>query len=84
MKNSKRNHTKNAYKNAINSALYGVGKSMHNPAVKYDEHSGFFVESSLMENNSRQSTIWEANFSASTGLPYCAPAYEDIEIEINK
>ena len=74
----KRNHTNNAYRNAIRDALYGAGLMMHSPAVKYDTVTGFFVESMLAANSPTETTVWAAAFSASTGKPYCAPSYVEI------
>ena len=73
-------HTRNAYKAAVKDALYGSGCRMHNPAVKYCTERGFFVESALTDNRETERTIWEANFSANTGKPYCLPRYEDLDI----
>ena len=80
MKNSKRNHTKNAYKTAVQAALYGEGCGIMHPAVKYNEATGFFVESDLLGNNPTETTVWVANFSADTGKPFCLPSYEEIEV----
>lgn len=76
MTSKKYGHTRNAYKNTVKNALYGV--EMHSPAVKYSESRGFFVESALTPNDDDARTIWEAGFCANTGKPYCLPKYEDI------
>ena len=73
---TKNGHTRNAYKTAINDALDGSGRQLHNPAVKYSAENGFYVESALIGDYA--ALIWSANFNAKTGKPYCVPSYDSL------
>lgn len=63
---------------AVHEALYGDGRRMHNPTVKWSAERGFFVESGIHGDNADEVRIWAANFSANTGKPYLLPTYNEV------
>lgn len=68
------------FRAAVRDALYGVGRRMHSPAVHWAESRGFFVRpaAKLRPMDAGEIEIWEANFCANTGRPYCLPEYSDV------